>query len=486
MSAVSLTSGAEIRSQLSHPVIDSDGHMVEVSAVIADFVRDIGGASVLARFEKRYTPPQRQADIEERRVTGRASPTHWFWSADALDRATAMLPKLYHERMDELGMDFGLVYPSTGLGYQMDNDEEMRRVLCRALNMYMAETHKGLSDRLLPVAAIPMHTPEEAIAELDFAVNVLGMRAVVLPSFVSRPIPKFAAQNPESAEFAFRLDTYGIDSEYDYDPVWAKCVELRVVPGVHTNTLGLGFRRSISSYTYNHIGAFAASCEAVSKSLLLGGVFHRFPELKIAALEGGVGWAASLYADLLRHWEKRRGDRIDYLNPDRLDAVRLRSLLEDYGPSQFRTKIDVIVDSIANRESKSRDWTNMAPPLVVDEFSNCPFGSPEELRDMFVSHIYIGCEADDPMNALAFKSELNPYSARFPVIFGSDISHWDVPDISEVMEEAYEMLESGLISDDDFRDFTFVNPARLYAGTNPDFYKGTRVESEVAELLGMG
>ena len=36
------------------------------------------------------------------------------------------------------------------------------------------------------------------------------------------------------------------------------------------------------------------------------------------------------------------------------------------------------------------------------------------------------------------------------------------------------MLESGLISDDDFRDFTFVNPARLYAGTNPDFYKGTR------------
>ena len=180
-----------------------------------------------------------------------------------------------------------------------------------------------------------MHTPEEAIAELDFAVNVLGMRAVVLPSFVSRPIPKFAAQNPESAEFAFRLDTYGIDSEYDYDPVWAKCVELRVVPGVHTNTLGLGFRRSISSYTYNHIGAFAASCEAVSKSLLLGGVFHRFPELKIVALEGGVGWAASLYADLLRHWEKRRGDRIDYLNPDRLDAVRLRSLLEDYGPSQI-------------------------------------------------------------------------------------------------------------------------------------------------------
>ena len=69
------------------------------------------------------------------------------------------------------------------------------------------------------------------------------------------------------------------------------------------------------------------------------------------------------------------------------------------------------------------------------------------------------------------------------MIFGSDISHWDVPDISEVMEEAYELLERGLVSDEDFRDFTFANPARLYAGTNPDFYKGTRVESDVAALL---
>ena len=120
---------------------------------------------------------------------------------------------------------------------------------------------------------------------------------------------------------------------------------------------------------------------------------------------------------------------------------------------------------------------------MIDEFAECPFSSPEEFRDMFVSHVYVGCEADDPMNALAFDASRNPYGARFPIIFGSDISHWDVPDISEVVEEVYELLEHGHVGEDDFRDFTFANPARLYAGTNPDFYQGTRVESEVARLL---
>ena len=473
----------DIRSGLDHPVIDSDGHTVEVTAVLQDFIKDVGGVNGLARFEALRKRSPRQASADERRDDWRSSPTHWFWSTNALDRATAMIPRLYHERMDEIGLDFSLVYPSNGLGLQMMSDDELRPMACRALNMYLAETHSGLSDRLLPVAAIPMHTPEEAIEEIEYAVNVLGMRAVVIPSFVCRPIPRIHREHPEYDGMVFRFDTFGLDSEYDYDPVWAKCVELKVVPGVHTITHGYGFRTSISNYIYNHIGSFATSCEAVCKSLLLGGVFHRFPELKVAALEGGVGWAASLYADFLRHWEKRSGQTIQDLNPTRLDSDLLRSLVNKYGSERFQTKSDEIMDSVVNPDSARPDWTNMAPPLTIDEFSKCPVQSPEEFRDLFLSHIYIGCEADDPMNALAFNARLNPYSARFPVIFGSDISHWDVPDLSEVFEEAYELVEHGLITDDDFRDFTFTNPACLYAGTNPDFYRGTVVEAAVAEYL---
>jgi hypothetical protein len=102
---------------------------------------------------------------------------------------------------------------------------------------------------------------------------------------------------------------------------------------------------------------------------------------------------------------------------------------------------------------------------------------------MFTSHIYVGCEADDPMNALAFDGEKNPLGARFRPILGSDIGHWDVTDVSDVLCEAYELVDDGLMSERDFEEFVFTNPARLYAGSHADFFAGTKVEREVADLM---
>ena len=48
------------------------------------------------------------------------------------------------------------------------------------------------------------------------------------------------------------------------------------------------------------------------------------------------------------------------------------------------------------------------------------------------------------------------------------------------------MVEDGHLNDDDFKDFMFTNPARLHAGMNPDFFKGTRVEAEVEKLKADG
>ena len=51
------------------------------------------------------------------------------------------------------------------------------------------------------------------------------------------------------------------------------------------------------------------------------------------------------------------------------------------------------------------------------------------------------------------------------------------------MPEAYEMLERGFMSEQDFREFTFSNAARLHAGNNPDFFAGTGVAAAVAAEL---
>ena len=87
------------------------------------------------------------------------------------------------------------------------------------------------------------------------------------------------------------------------------------------------------------------------------------------------------------------------------------------------------------------------------------------------------------MNAAAFNTRVNPFGAKLKAVFSSDIGHWDVPDMTEVVEEAYELVEHGTINEDDLRDFMLVNPARLWTDMNPNFFKGTVVESQVQKLL---
>ena len=69
-------------------------------------------------------------------------------------------------------------------------------------------------------------------------------------------------------------------------------------------------------------------------------------------------------------------------------------------------------------------------------------------------------------------------------MFSSDIGHWDVPDMTEVLEEAYENVDHGWLDAAQFRDFVFGNVTRFYTDTDPDFFRGTVVERPVAELVG--
>ena len=114
---------------------------------------------------------------------------------------------------------------------------------------------------------------------------------------------------------------------------------------------------------------------------------------------------------------------------------------------------------------------------MLDEWAACGIERAEDIRDLFVSRFYFGCEADDPMNTAAFNTRVNPFGARLNALFGSDISHWDVPDMREVLQEAYELVERRGIGEDDFRDFAFTNPVHFYTALNPAFFEGTAVAS---------
>ncbi len=104
----------------------------------------------------------------------------------------------------------------------------------------------------------------------------------------------------------------------------------------------------------------------------------------------------------------------------------------------------------------------------------------QELAELFARNFYFGCEADDPTTAWAFDSRM---PGRLKAMLGTDISHWDVTDFEEVVPEVWEMVEDGLISEADLRDFTFANPVRLHGQMNPNFFKGTIVEEAATQEM---
>ncbi|HEY3065374.1 MAG TPA: amidohydrolase family protein [Methylomirabilota bacterium] len=462
-------------------MIDADGHWVEYSPVMTEQLRRIGGDRAAEGFASigRQVRESLSLSVGERRR--RRIPQEAFWSSPAKntrDRATAMLPRLLYERLGELGIDFAVLYPTVGLRVPRIEDDALRRATCRAFNILTAEHFRDFGDRLTPAAIVPVHTPEEAIEELEHCTRELGFKVAMFASLVPRPVPAVTVDDPAAARFVKWYDALGLDSAYDYDPLWAKCAELGIAPTFHTGVRRQGLRLSPTNFTYNHIGHFAAAGHAVCKAIFLGGVTRRFPDLRFAFLEGGVAWASMLYADLLGHWEKRNRKALAHTDPRSLDRALLMELAHEYGA-------DALVTALRERDGwpdpTAVDLTGGLDDL--DDFSACRIDSPEALRDLFVPRFYFGCEADDRLNAWGFDRRANPLAARLNAIFGSDIGHFDVPDMAEVLPEAYELVEDGLLTAADFRDFTFANAVRLWGAGNPEFFAGTTVEKAAAAVL---
>ena len=162
----------KVRQQIDHPVIDGDGHLIEFAPLVRDFVREEAGEAVAQRYETMMGSGARFRDLphDQKHRFGAFRYTWWgLPSRNTLDRATAIAPDLMRARLDELGIDFAILYGTSALGALSSPDEELRRALARAHNRYYAELFTGHRDRMEPVAVIPMVEPEEALAELDHA-----------------------------------------------------------------------------------------------------------------------------------------------------------------------------------------------------------------------------------------------------------------------------------------------------------------------------
>ena len=464
---------ARIREQLDHPVIDGDGHIVELLPVFLDFVRDHGHGALLDGMLARRRAIE-DVPMEDRRRGG-ILPHSWHVPASTEYYATVTSPRRYYERLGDAGIDFAVLYPTMGIALLQLLRDEQRVTLCSLYNEFMAGQYRPYRDRFTVAALVPMNTPDEATAAMEHA-KALDSKVGLIASHVHRSLPgDRLARDDEWAdvrvpEWETRgwVDTFGIDGAYDYDPVWAKAIELGLPLAAHTAGIGASDRASISNFVFNQIGHFAAAGGALAKSLFLGGVTARFPRLRLALLEGGAAVGVELYVGLVNTWEKRGGEAIARLNPENLDKELVKKLLVEEDPGLARYSPEQLTGGSAGM-TRARD-----------DFAAARLSSVEDIRDRFCTNFYWGCEADDPLVGLAFDSRLTPLGARVPAMFASDLGHWDVPDFDEPLEEAHELVERGILNPDSFREFVFTNPLRFYSSLDPTFFQGTTVGNATA------
>lgn len=470
-----MPTAAEVRASLDHPIIDCDGHIREFMPAVLPYLREALGQPLFDRFVSQgsaLTNSYRGGGTAERRRT--RAPQGAWWAAPAkntLDRTTAQTPKLMYERLDELGLDYVILYPTLAFGTTGIDDEELRRGLVRGYNTFFADVYGPYADRMTVAGLIPMHSVEEALEELDFC-HRSGLKVVSIPHGVMREIPEPVREHESPYLWPGQrhwVDTFGLDSDLDYDPVWRRHQELGYAVTAHGGmTLPVSVYSSITSFTFNHMGSFVQMMDPLAKSLFLGGVTARFPQLPIAFLECGVSWACTMLHDLVEHWEKRSREGIEWTNPANLDLAEMERLMRAHAGDfpDLEARLAELIAPLANP---------VTTPDCLDEWVHVAVEQVTDIRDRFVDSFYFGCEADDRTTAFAF-SPANQFGASLRAVLSSDISHWDVRNMDRVLPHAYELVEDGLLTPDQFADFTCHNPYRLHTAVNPTFFDGTVLE----------
>ncbi|MFN6461520.1 MAG: amidohydrolase family protein [Nostoc sp. DedVER02] len=485
---------AAIRATLDYPVIDTDVHTNDFTPAFEDYIAQYGGVKLVdelrkteaSRLNSKSNGKDWYQQTPEERQYNRTIRSPWWArvTKNTLDLATYTLPGLLYERQAEQGSDYSVLFPNNVLA-PAGASAENRQALQRAVNHYHADIYRKYSDRLTPVAGIPLTTPQEGIEELEFAVKTLGLKVINITGGVKRPIKAIADKYPadkfpEIAKYASYIDFYGLDSEYDYDPFWAKVVELGVPVTTHYGSQGWTGRSSISNYMNNHIGHFADGSEAFAKALFFGGVTKRFPQLRVAMLEGGADWGARVYIHLVDRFLKRNIKALENYNPALTNADELFEIFERYG-AEVTQGHSLDKDELTKTVLGASFSRHSRAPIgsELDDFAAAGIETIEDIRDRWVNSFFFGSESDDRTIATAFNDKANPLGVKINAIYSSDVGHWDVPDLTSPLAESWDLVQEGVISEADFKSYVFANPYKFYTQANPDFFKGTAIESKV-------
>jgi len=211
-------------------------------------------------------------------------------------RYSDMLPGCYdvHARvadMDIDGVQAALCFPSfprfSGTVFLEGQDKELALLSVKAWNdFHLDEWAAAYPDRFIPMIILPLWDPQEAAAEIHRCA-AKGAKAITFPeNTVGLGLPSFYTDH--------------------WDPVFRAAEETGMPLCMHFGSSGRAPVTSPEAPMAVMISLFGTNSMDATADLLFSPVFYKFPGLKVALSEGGIGWVPYLLERIDQTWERHR------------------------------------------------------------------------------------------------------------------------------------------------------------------------------------
>jgi uncharacterized protein len=189
-------------------------------------------------------------------------------------------------------LDKQMLFP-TGISLPAATPGPLGAALCRAYNNWVRHLVRGYEDALLPVAMIPAGCPEAMPGELRRAVNELGFKAAHLVCYDGEK----------------NLD------HSDFFPYYEEAERLDVPLFCHPNGNWGFITQRFDNFLAMHVLGRPTNCTQALVGLVCGGVFERFPNLKVVFFECSAEWPL--------YWMHRMDDDFEWIKDDQHRHLRI-------------------------------------------------------------------------------------------------------------------------------------------------------------------
>jgi predicted TIM-barrel fold metal-dependent hydrolase len=260
--------------------------------------------------------------------------------AEALQRGWDAAPKSVWDPAERLkeqdidGVAAEFMYTTAGVFIAAVKDADLLMACARAYNDYAAEYCSYDPVRLHGIGLVVLDDVDIAVAELTRAAK-MGLKMGIPPT----PLP----DRPYSSR--------------EYDPFWAAAEEIGMPISLHAALPRGGVVKSqFSDAIVRYVHGILPVQEALTQ-LIMGGVFDRFPKLKVISVENDVSW--------ISHYAHRLGRAVERFSG--LQGIKLKRKAGDYIRDnvrmtfQFREGDDALAFSRKTLGDKALLWGSDYP-----------------------------------------------------------------------------------------------------------------------------